>query len=58
MAGNKPFSPEKAPSFRKPYLIVMFGDYEDAETLNRALERLPREMKRRGFLETVQYTGD
>lgn len=49
MAGTRPFKDEKCPSFDKPYLIVQFGDFETQEALDKALELLPTEMKRRGF---------
>lgn len=49
LAGVKPFTSERAPSFDKPYLLVMFGDFETAEALAAARPRVAGEMKRRGF---------
>jgi hypothetical protein len=49
MAGHRPFSDEKAPSFDKPWLLVSFGDYEDADTMYAALQKVPAEMKKRGY---------
>lgn len=49
MAGVKPFTDIRAPSFDKPYLLVMFGDYETQDALAKAKPRVAGEMKRRGF---------
>lgn len=47
--GHKAFSSEPAPSFDPPYLVVQFGDYEDFLSLDKALTKLPAELKRRRF---------
>jgi hypothetical protein len=57
LAGTKPYSSEKCPSFERPYLITMFGDYEDTDTLAEVLEVLPKTLRRMGFTVIERY-GD
>jgi hypothetical protein len=54
MQGHRPFSSELAPSFDKPFHLVSFGDYEDESALSKALELVPKEMRRRGFSDPVR----
>jgi len=54
LAGTKPFTDERCPSFDKPYLLVIFGDYETDEALQKALPKVAGEMKRRGF-EQIEW---
>lgn len=51
LAGTKPFTDIRAPSFDKPYLIVQFGDFETVPALENARSRVCTEMKRRGYDE-------
>lgn len=55
LAGHKPFSNDPAPSFQKPYLMYIFGDYESYEVVTQKLPGIKKWLYQKGFTKLLVY---
>lgn len=55
MAGQKPFTSIRVPSFDRPYFVCRFGDYETWEVLTKKWPSICASVFAQGFTSMQQY---